>query len=426
MLRKSTATGDVLKIIHTSDWHLGQTLRGFDRHYEHQCFLDWLLTQIRTADIDVLLISGDIFDNANPSSSAQKQLYRFLQAAREASSHLRIIMIAGNHDSPSRLEAPSPLLDGFETRVVGQVHRNQQGEIDLESLSIPLYDRHQQLKAWCLAVPFLRPGDVPRIETDNDPYLQGVEALYQQALNLTLSKRQAGQAILALGHCHLEGGQVSKESERRIVIGGAEMLSAGLFDERIAYAALGHLHLPQRVGDLEWVRYSGSPIPMSFAEINYPHQVVQIELDGERLKAITPILIPRSVELWRVPHTPAHLSEVLAALDQLQFPEEPLPEQHWPYLEVRIRFDTPEPGARVAIETALANKPVRFAGIDASYHRATADSSTVEELPLGDLKQMQPEDVLQQHYRTLYNDNLPDDVLKAFQELLLEPTETSS
>ncbi|OAI13437.1 MULTISPECIES: metallophosphoesterase family protein [Methylomonas] len=128
-----------MKILHTSDWHLGHSLKGFDRHFEHQCFLDWLLVQLREQDVDALLVTGDIFDNANPSAAAQKQLYRFLQAAREAAPHLRVVMIAGNHDSPGRLEASSPLLDLFDTTVVGQTGRNGAGEIDLGALIVPLH-----------------------------------------------------------------------------------------------------------------------------------------------------------------------------------------------------------------------------------------------------------------------------------------------
>jgi len=132
-------------------------LRGFDRAYEHQCFLDWLVLQIRTLDIDALLVSGDIFDNANPSSLAQKQLYRFLHAAREAAPALRIVLIAGNHDSVGRLEAPAPLLEVFETTVIGQTRRTPSGDIDLESLLVPLPDRQGRVRAWCLAVPFFAP-----------------------------------------------------------------------------------------------------------------------------------------------------------------------------------------------------------------------------------------------------------------------------
>lgn len=415
-----------MKILHTSDWHLGQNLRGHDRHYEHQCFLDWLLLQLQADDIDVLLVSGDIFDNANPSSASQKLLYRFLQAARAASPHLRIVLIAGNHDSPGRLEAPSPLLELFETRVVGQTSRNRDGDIDLDALIVPLHDRHGRLRAWCLAVPFLRPGDVPRIDSDDDAYLTGVEALYRQVLELTLSRREPGQAILALGHCHVAGGDISKESERRIVVGGAEMLSAGVFDERIAYAALGHLHLPQAVGGKENVRYSGSPLPMSFAEIHYPHQIVRIVLDGEQVKSIDAIPVPRAVDLLRIPPKPAPLTEVLEALNQLQLDEDNVPEEKQPYLEVRIRFDAPEPGARSAIENALKGKPVRFVGIDASYHRGDNLSPVDGDSGLSDLSRMQPEYILQKHYQAQYGNALPEDLLQAFQQLLLEPAEDAS
>ena len=408
-----------MKILHTSDWHLGQSLRGFERHYEHQCFLDWLLAQIQTDAIDVLLVSGDIFDNANPSSASQKQLYRFLHAAREVAPQLRVVIIAGNHDSPGRLEAPSPLLELFDTRVVGQTRRHANGEIDLDALIIPLHDRNNQLRAWCLAVPFLRPGDVPRIDSDDDAYLSGVAALYNQALELTLAKRQPGQAILALGHCHMAGGNVSKESERRIVIGGAEMLSAGMFDDRIVYAALGHLHLAQSVGGRENVRYSGSPLPLSFAEIHYPHQVVKIELEGEQVKSIASISVPRAVELLRVPPKPASLDEVLAALQQLPVADQDVPAEKQAFLEVRIRFDTPEPGARVAVENALKDKAVRFVGIDASYQRGDTEAQLADADSLGDLSQMQPADILQKHYQTLHGDALPDDLQQAFQELLL-------
>ena len=105
-----------MRLLHTSDWHLGQSLHNFERHYEHQRFLDWLLDTVVSERADALLIAGDIFDNANPSSASQKQLYRFLQRARERVPHLNLIVIAGNHDSPGRLEAPGPLLEAHGTR----------------------------------------------------------------------------------------------------------------------------------------------------------------------------------------------------------------------------------------------------------------------------------------------------------------------
>src|SRR5450830_1653635 len=116
-----------MRLLHTSDWHLGQSLHNFDRHYEHQCFLDWLIDTIVAEEADALLIAGDIFDNANPSSNAQRQLYRFLQQAKTRAPGLQIVVIAGNHDSPGRLEAPGPLLEAHGTVVIGNVVRGRDG-----------------------------------------------------------------------------------------------------------------------------------------------------------------------------------------------------------------------------------------------------------------------------------------------------------
>jgi exonuclease SbcD len=256
-----------MRLLHTSDWHLGQTLHTFERSYEHQCFLDWLLDTLVSEDIDALLIAGDIFDNSNPSAAAQRQLYRFLQQARVRCPALDIVVIAGNHDSPGRLEAPGPLLEAHGTVVVGNVARKDDGDIDLDRLLVPLHGKDGTVQAWVLAVPFLRPGDVPRVPVSDDgsvmdPYLHGITHLYRQAHALAQSRRQPGQAIVAMGHCHMVDGQSSLESERRIVIGGTEALPAAMFDDAIAYAALGQVQVAQRVGRQDHLRYSGSPLPL--------------------------------------------------------------------------------------------------------------------------------------------------------------------
>src|SRR5687767_10085975 len=117
-----------MRLLHTSDWHLGQNLHNYDRAYEHQCFLDWLVDTLADERIDALLIAGDVFDNANPAASAYRQLYRFLQRARARVPHLQVVVIAGNHDSPGRLEAPTPLLEAHGTVVIGNVVRRHDGE----------------------------------------------------------------------------------------------------------------------------------------------------------------------------------------------------------------------------------------------------------------------------------------------------------
>lgn len=414
-----------MRLLHTSDWHLGQTLHNHDRTYEHQCFLDWLADTLVDERIDVLLVAGDIFDTANPSSSAQRQLYRFLQQARARAPHLQVVVIAGNHDSPGRLEAPTPLLEAHGTIVVGNVLRRHDGEIDLERLLVPLHDRDGKTAAWCLAVPFLRPGDLPRLraaegdeqtgEGQRDPYLHGTALLYRQAHALARERAAAGQPIIAMGHCHMAKSEPSVDSERRIVIGGSEALPVSMFDPGIAYAALGHLHLAQRVGGLEHVRYSGSPLPLSFSEVDYRHQVLRIDLEDGKAGAITPLFVPRPVQLLRVPATPARLEDALAALESLELDPE-LPEQAWPYLEVRVLLDGPEPGLRSRVEAAVAGKPVRLAKIEPT-RALVAALDEPEALSLDQLAQLQPDDIFRRLWRQKYGADAPPEQLDSFAEL---------
>ncbi|SFX83083.1 Exodeoxyribonuclease I subunit D [Janthinobacterium lividum] len=405
-----------MRLLHTSDWHLGQTLHNFERGYEHQRFLDWLLDTLVAEQADVLLVAGDVFDNANPSAASQKQLYVFLQQARARLPALQLVVVAGNHDSAGRLEAPGPLLAAHGTHVIGHLLRDETGNIDLERLLLPLAGGDGQVQAWCLAVPFLRPGDVPKLPAGDtqDAYLGGIALLYRQLADLALARRQPGQAIVAMGHCHMVGGEMSNDSERRIVIGGTEMLPSGIFDTAIAYAALGHLHKAQAVGGQEHIRYCGSPIPLSFAEVNYRHQVLCLDIDGEQLTEVRVIEVPRAVPLLRVPGTPAPINEVLAQLAALDVPAAPAEAQ--PFLEVRVRLDAPEPGLRMRIETALGGKHVRLAKIETS---SAARSSAPENLTLDQLAQLQPDDIFRRLYLQKYGKEAPPEQLSALAELLL-------
>lgn len=405
-----------MRLLHTSDWHLGQTLHNYERGYEHQHFLDWLIDTLVAEQVDVLLVAGDVFDNANPSAASQKQLYVFLQQARARLPALQLIVVAGNHDSAGRLEAPAPLLAAHGTHVIGHLLRGDDGHIDLERLLLPLTGSDGQVRAWCLAVPFLRPGDVPKLPAGDtqDAYLGGIALLYRQLADLALARRQPGQAILAMGHCHMVGGEMSNDSERRIVIGGTEMLPSGIFDASIAYAALGHLHKAQAVGGQEHIRYCGSPIPLSFAEVNYRHQVLCLDIEGEQLREVRVIEVPRAVPLLRVPATPAPIAEVLEQLAALDLPAAP-PEAQ-PFLEVRVRLDAPEPGLRTRIETALDGKPVRLAKIETS---SAARSSAPENMTLDQLGQLQPDDIFRRLYLQKYGKEAPPEQLSALAELLL-------
>ena len=403
-----------MRLLHTSDWHLGQNFFGFSRQYEHQQFLDWLLLVLVEQQIDVLLIAGDIFDTANPPSSAQQQFYQFLCAAKLETPHLQVVIIAGNHDSPTRLEVPMPFLTALDMVVTGQVTWQEQ-KIDVERMVIPLKNCHGEINAWCLAIPFLRPNDVPKVENAKDAYLDGIAALYQQALDHALRTRATGQAIIAMGHCHMLAGKISEDSERKLVMGGIEALSTTIFAPEIAYVALGHLHLAQQVGDDKRVRYSGTPLPMSFSEEHYQHEVRIIDLEGDSVAKTSSLLIPRTVPLFKIPNKEAKpLNEVLALLAQQQWPT--LPEQQQPYLLVRVLLDKPEPTLRQHIEHALEGKAVRLVKIETSYPKTS--QQTEKNLGLEDIQRLQPEDVFLTMYQQKFAASPSTELLMAFRDLL--------
>ena len=409
-----------MRFFHTSDWHLGQTLHGTERSLEHQHFLDWLCDTLEQQQADALLIAGDVFDNANPSAASQKQFYRFLQKAKARLPELEIVIIAGNHDSPGRLEAPGPLLDDMDVRVIGLVPRLADGSMDIGSMVIPLR-QDGQIVAWCLAIPFLRPGDVPRVENAHDPYMAGIARLYAEVTEYALGLRQPGQAIIAMGHCHMVGGEISEESERRIVIGGTEALSASMFDANITYAALGHLHLAQKVGKQEHLRYCGSPLPLSFAEVDYQHQVLCVDLTQDQIEQITPIHVPRAIQLLRIPKQAAPLPAVLDALDSLDLSKLKLAgqaAQYDPYLEVRVKLQAPEPGLRSRIESYIEGKPLRLLKIDTQYPGKASEAAEETETSQDTLDKLQPEDIFRRLYQGKYQQEPSVAMLNAFQEIL--------
>ncbi|RMQ90783.1 hypothetical protein ALP97_05001, partial [Pseudomonas salomonii] len=229
-----------LRLFHTSDWHLGQNLHGQERDFEHACFLDWLLGQLKAEQPDALLIAGDIFDTVNPPLKAQERLYDFIISAHEQNPKLTIVMIAGNHDSGSRIELPAPLMRRLRTHALGRVLWLDDGQLDAERLLIPLPDAKGKIAAWCLALPFLRPAEVTGAHLGDD-YLRGIGQVHEWLIAAANAKRKKGQALIAISHAHMAGGSVSEDSERSLIIGNAEALPASLFDASVSYVALGHL-----------------------------------------------------------------------------------------------------------------------------------------------------------------------------------------
>lgn len=415
-----------MKLIHTADWHLGQSFHGQERHAEHRAFLAWLLDTLVERQADALLVAGDIFDVVNPSLRAQELLFHFIVSAHERLPHLEIVLIAGNHDSGNRIELPAPLMRRLRTHALGRVSWLDDGNLDAERLLVPLTDASGETRAWCLALPFLRPAEVTGAgmrldqgEDDDAPndYVAGITRVHRQLIDAAGKRREPGQALVAMSHAHLHGAAVSEASERPIVIGGEESISAALFPADIAYVALGHLHRAQHVGEAR-IRYSGSPLPLDFSEVGYPHQVVEVRLDGEALGETQAIPVPRPVAMHRV--GPAPLERVLAELAALE--DDPAlsdargrerSRDHWPWLEVRVELESPIPDLRARVETALEGKALRLLRLERRLPRVEGGDQKTRV----DLETLGPRRLFERTWEQRWGESPAENVLADFDRL---------
>ncbi|HJN73507.1 MAG TPA: exonuclease SbcCD subunit D C-terminal domain-containing protein [Myxococcota bacterium] len=395
-----------MRLLHTADWHLGHTLGDYDRSEEHAAFLDFLLEQIEINSVDALLIAGDIFETANPPVRAERTWYDFLARARARFPSLDIVAIGGNHDSAPRLDAPRPVLSTFGVRVVGGLPFRSGKQIDTGGVLVPLHDQ-QGIAAWVIAVPYLRAGDLPSVPSGH-PVHGGVRAVYQTLLAAARERIEPGVALIGMGHLHAEGGSESPDSERKVF--GHALQADALFGDAFAYVALGHLHKAQELAP--GVRYSGSPIPLSMTERTYEHQVLLVELEGEELVSTTPILVPRMVDLLRIPDEgELPLGAVLERLSSL--PDRDLANRTPPFLEVRVSLEQPEPTLRRRIEDAIEAKAVRLLRVRTAY-TGSGEALTSPEV----LQDLEVEDVFLRMWAKDHSDPPPDTVIDAFRSLL--------
>ncbi|WP_422766873.1 exonuclease SbcCD subunit D C-terminal domain-containing protein [Photobacterium leiognathi subsp. mandapamensis] len=408
-----------MKIIHTSDWHLGHQLHGYNREYEHQAFLDWLADELETQQADALLVAGDIFDTANPPASSWRMLYRFLAKVSKTLPNLDVVMIGGNHDSPSKLDAPHELLKAFDLHMVGGIHRLDDGTLDVDRMLVPITNKYQQTAAYVLAVPFLRSADLrtDNLDENDDRLIKGVEVLYGEMTQAARNLLAPEQAMIGMGHAYMASGQLSEMSERRVLGGNQHALPASIFADDMSYVALGHLHLAQKVAKKEHVRYSGSPIPLSMSERNYKHQILAVEFDGCDVKAIEEISIPRSVDMLKVPTKPAPLDEVLAALKAL--PDDELPREQQPFLEVHVLLDKPQALLREKVLQALEGKSVRLAKITPHYNQREQQDS----LQHRRLSDVSPQQVFALSWNKKFDGEPTEAMAEAFETLLTQVEE---
>ncbi|MBE7696669.1 exonuclease SbcCD subunit D C-terminal domain-containing protein [Tenacibaculum finnmarkense] len=285
-----------MKILHTADWHLGHRLHEHSQLEEQTLFLAWIENHISNEKIDLLLISGDIFDTSSPSNQSLTMYYNFLVKLQKTSCK-NIIITGGNHDSPGTLNAPKELLNALSIKVVGKATE----KISDEVFEININDE----KVLIGAVPYLRDGDIRRavagesFDDLTDKYKKALINHYQEIAIESEKINSSNAPVIAMGHLFATGGSVS-DSEQNIYVGTLGHIGAQDFPIYFDYVALGHLHRPQIVGENDKIRYSGSPNILSFSELTYDKKIIVLEISANKISNIDDVIVPNFREFYKL------------------------------------------------------------------------------------------------------------------------------
>lgn len=405
----------MIRLLHTSDWHLGLELGGHDRLDEQKLFLSWLLDLCQTREIDALLVCGDVYDVANPSVAAQAAFAGFLVEFHRRLPAADLVVVAGNHDSPSRLELPRPFGEAL-----GGVHLRGVVTESVADRVVPLRGANGEIAAWCVALPFLRSGDLDcRLEGDETPqqaYIRAVATTYRSARE-AVPAPLGEMPMVAMGHLTLAGSM--RAGSERILIGGVESVPVQALADGCAYVALGHIHRAQTVGT-EFVRYCGSPYPVDFDEHRYRHQVIEVELAAGTDPAVRCVDVPEFVRFLRFGDPPVAWERVEESVEAFDWsPWVGSTRSLQPLVELRYDASKPVADLRKRCEDLCRGKPFRLIG---------APKAVDDRAPAGaafgggsaSRERESPEMILMRHWSTRFDVPLPSDLLSKFREAVDE------
>jgi DNA repair protein SbcD/Mre11 len=299
----------MIKVLHTADWHLGVRLHKKDLSQDHMAFLHWLINIIRERNIDVLLISGDIFDQSNPSAEARQLYYSFLKQL--ISVECKVIITGGNHDSPAVLNGPQEILKILDVHVIGGVPQDHKDQL------VCLKNDEGKVEAVVCAVPYLRDGDVRLAkegemnEERQNSRKQGMK-LHFENLVQSCSDLFGEVPVILMAHLFASGA-LKDEQKRDITIGGLDAFIATDFPDGCKYVALGHIHRPMKIDNKDYIRYSGSPIPLSFSEMGQQKTVIELEIADGCIHNIQSLPVPFFRNMLQIKGSLSEVKEQLSA-----------------------------------------------------------------------------------------------------------------
>lgn len=385
----------MFKIIHTSDWHLGQNFYGYDRSEEQADFLSQLVDIVRQHQPDALLVSGDIFHTAAPSSAAVTLYVNAMLDIHNACPKMAIVVIAGNHDSASRLQCDSRLWELAGVRVLGGIARDSEGLADLDRHII-----HVKGKGIVAAVPFAYPASFPLVNDEHVGSDQRQPVYFQSLLDHVNAQNPAQLPVVLMAHLAVNGSDFTGHE-----VGMMECVEVGVLGNGYDYAALGHIHRPQDVS--ERARYCGTPLAVSFDE-QCEHSVSIVEIDAHgSMPRVTTERIENIKPLRTIPAGPPVDFE--AALEQLQV----LVPDERAYVRLNVLVDRYLPnGAQERAALAVADKQCRFCEIKKTA--IVEASHAVSQMTMEEFNHKHPIEVAQQFYLEKYQREMTDEEKEMF------------
>lgn len=411
-----------MKVIHTSDWHIGQIFHNFSREEEHKYFFDQLKSIIINEKPDVVVVSGDIFHTATPTIVSQRLYYNFIVDLSRLDADLQIVITSGNHDSPSRLEAPRPLWEAFNVSVVGMLDYHTDNDesgllFDASKIEIPV-TREGKIVGWVLALPYMNAGNYPQIE-ENASVSRRIAAFYTSLL-LHLKNRpdyDDTQSIVAMGH--LAVGNADIRGHSADIVGKLECLDIQDFTtvKGVDYWAFGHIHFPQAIKGIENMRYAGSPFPISFNE-NYPHSVVSVNIENN-ITETTVIPLKTLIPIIDFPSKPKGYDDALPFETVMMQLIEILDKKA--YVRVHVQADKPlSQTETAAIIQAFEGGQAMFCGIQSYFPEREEDNDIQEVKTLRELKAKSPFELGCSVYMKKNGCEMPDELKEMFKKVCEE------
>ena len=441
-----------MKLLHTSDLHLGQLFHEYDRTREHQAFFRLLAGTVRREQPDALLISGDIYHNSIPSAQAQKLYTDSILTLKEACPGMTIVITAGNHDSGSRLEIDRNLWEHLDVKVIGGISRKG-GKPDLEKHIIEIRTGEGKTAGYVIALPHIYRQNYPELDTQQpdsgalwteDRCARRQKAFYAKLMEMIKERNRTGLPVIMMAHLAVTGCDITGHEEP---IGGMDYTPLSFFPEGYDYLALGHIHHPQFVGTGDGAgdsgvmtsvsedepviehlctppaaRYSGSPLHVSFDE-DYPHSISSVEIpsarqDRKKIK-VREIAVPEIIPMVTLPDTPVPSEEAIDAL--LHFPDS---KAAYIRLNILVR-DYMKQNVAVDAAKAAEGKKCRYCHMKVTRENESTENGNTLRLTVEEIRTMSPLDVARMYYRKQFSCEMDGDFEKMLEQVARELSDNS-